>query len=75
MTIGTSMDQKICLISWTGFSQVVLLEERTPDGYICGRGERLIKRQVTSWPDHSWPELWTKIGKNCQAEGEAKVVK
>ena len=35
--------------SWTGLTQFTLLEEKPPDG--------LTRRQLTSRPDHSWPEL------------------
>ena len=31
---------------------------------ICGPGERLTKRQATSRPDHSWPELWRGMARN-----------
>ena len=43
--------------SWTGFTQFTLLEEKPPDGYMWS-GVRLTRRQVTSRPDHLWPELW-----------------
>ena len=42
--------------SWTGFTQFTLLDEKPPDGYMWSGG-RLTKRQVTSRPDHLWPEL------------------
>ena len=42
--------------SWTGFIQFILLEEKPPDGFLCS-GERLTKKQLTSSPDHLWPEL------------------
>ena len=58
---------------WTGFTQFTLLEEKPPDGYMWS-GERLTRKQLTSRPDHLWPELWEKMGKIGQAEGEAKVV-
>ena len=45
--------------SWTGFTRFTLLEEKPPDGYVWS-GKRLTKRQVTSRPDHLWPELWIK---------------
>ena len=58
---------------WTGFTQFILLEEKPPDGFLWS-GERIITRkQLTSRPDHLWPEVWEKMGE-CQAEGEAKVV-
>ena len=42
---------------WTGFTQITLLEEKPPDGYMWS-GERLTRKQLTSRPDHLWPELW-----------------
>ena len=44
---------------WTGFTQFTLLEEKAPDGKMWS-GERLTRKQVTSRPDHLWPELWIK---------------
>ena len=35
---------------------------------------RLKKKQLTSRPDHLCPELWKSMGKECKAEGKAKVV-
>ena len=60
MTIGISMDQEICLIFWTGFTQFILLEEKPPNGCLWSGGG-LTKRQATSRPDYLWPELWTKL--------------
>ena len=42
--------------SWTDFTQFTQLEERPPDGYMWS-GERLTRKQLTSRPDHLWPEL------------------
>ena len=34
---------------------------------ICGPGrERLTRKQLTARPDHSWPELWIKMGRNAK---------
>ena len=41
--------------SWTSFTQLNLLEEKLPDGYMWS-GRRLTRRQLTSRPGHSWPE-------------------
>ena len=57
--------------SLTGFTQFTFLEEKSPHGYMWS-GERLTRKQLTSRPDHLWPELWIQIGKKGQAEGEAK---
>ena len=55
---------------WTGFTQFILFEEKPPDGYMWS-GERLTK-QLTSRPDHLWPELWTKLGRNAQLKERQK---
>ena len=34
--------------------------------------ERLTRQQVTSRPDHLWPELWTKLGRNAQLKERQK---
>ena len=44
----------------TGFTQFTLLEEKLPDGYMWS-GERLKRKQLTSRPDHLWPELWERM--------------
>ena len=58
---------------WTGFTQFTLLEEKAPDGYMWS-GESLTRKQLTSRPDHLWPELWKSMGKHAKVQGEAKVV-
>ena len=50
---------------WTGFTQFTLLEEKAPDGYMWSGG-RLTRKQLTSRPDHLWPELWKSIGKHAK---------
>ena len=57
--------------SWTGFTQFTLLEEKPPDGYMWS-GERLTRRQSTSRPDHLWPELWIKMGRNAKLKEKQK---
>ena len=51
--------------SWTGFTQFTLLEEKPPDGFLWSK-ERLTRRQLTSRPDHLWPELWINMGRNAK---------
>ena len=53
--------------SWTGFTQFTLLEENIPNGYIWS-SERLTRQQLTSRPDHLWPELWTKLSRNAEKQ-------
>ena len=57
--------------SWTGFTQFTLLEEKAPDGYMWS-GERLTRRQLTSRPDHLWPELWIKLARNAKLKEKHK---
>ena len=60
--------------SWTGFTHVYSVRRETSRRIYVVRGETDKTGQVTSGPDHLWPELWGKKEKECQAEGEAKVV-
>ena len=57
--------------SWTGFTQFTLSDEKPPDGYMLSGG-RPTKRQATSRPDHLWPELWEKMGKNAKLKEKRK---
>ena len=60
---------------WTGFTQFTLLDEKPPDGYIyMWSGERLTRKQLTSRPDHPWPELWKSMGKNAKLKEKQKMV-
>ena len=56
---------------WTGFTQVSLLEEKAPDGYMWS-GVRLTRKQLTSRPDHLWPELWKSMGKHAKLKEKQK---
>ena len=58
---------------WTGFTQLTLLDEKAPDGFLWS-GWRLTRKQLTSRPDHLWPTVMEINGKECQAEGKAKMV-
>ena len=57
---------------WTGFTQFTLLEENLLTD--IWSGERLTRKQLKSRPDHLWPELWTKLGRNPQLKERQKVV-
>ena len=35
-------------------------------------GERLTRKQLTSRPDHPWPELWKSMGKNAKLKEKQK---
>ena len=56
---------------WTGFTQFTLLDEKAPDGYMWSGG-RLTRKQLTSRPDHLWPEPWTKLGRNAKLREKQK---
>ena len=56
---------------WTGFTQFTLLDEKPPDGYMWS-GVRLTRKQLTSRPDHLWPELWKSMGKNAKLKEKQK---
>ena len=71
-TIGTSMYQEICLLLDRFHPVYSFRRETSRRIYVVHR--RLTRRQLTSRPDHLWQELWEKMGKKCQAEGQAKVV-
>ena len=57
--------------SWTGFTQFILLEEKLSNGYMWS-GWRLTRKLLTSRPDHLWPELWDKMGKNAKLKEKQK---
>ena len=56
---------------WTGFTQFTLLDGKAPDGYMWS-GERLTRKQLTSRPDHLWPELWKSMGKHAKLKEKQK---
>ena len=56
---------------WTGFTQFTLLEEKPPNGYMWS-GWRLTRKQLTSRPDHLWPELWKSMGKHAKLKEKQK---
>ena len=55
----------------SGFTQFSLLEEKPPDGFMWS-GRRLTRKQLTSRPDHLWPELWKSMGKNAKLKEKQK---
>ena len=56
---------------WTGFTQFTLLDENAPDGYMWSGG-RLTRKQLTSRPDHLWPELWKSMGRHAKPKEKQK---
>ena len=69
MIIGTLVALETCLILGQ-VSHNLLFWKKKLQTDICG--ERLTKRQVTSRPDHLWPELWTKLGKHAMLKEKQK---
>ena len=59
---------------WTGFTQFTLLDEKAPDGYTWS-GRRLTRKQLTSKARSSKARVMEVNGKECKAEGKAKVVR
>ena len=49
-----------------------LLEEKPPEGCMWSGGGRLTRKLLTSRPDHLWPELWEKMGKNAKLKEKQK---
>ena len=56
---------------WTGFLQFTLLEEKPPERFMWSR-VRLTRKQLTSRPDHLWPELWKSMGKHAKLKEKQK---
>ena len=56
---------------WTGFTQFTLLDEKALDGFMWS-GRRLTRKQLTSRPDHLWPELWKSMGKHAKLKERQK---
>ena len=56
---------------WTGFTQFTLLENKPREGLMWSR-ERLTRKQLTSRPDHLWPELWKSMGKHAKLKEKQK---
>ena len=58
---------------WTGFTQFTLLEEKPPDGYMWS-GEEINEKTADIQARSFMARTLENNGKECQAEGEAKVV-
>ena len=69
MIIGISMDLETCQI--LGQVSHNLLDEKAPDGCMWS-GRRLTRKQLTSRPDHLWPELWKSMGKHAKLKEKQK---
>ena len=56
---------------WTGCTLCTLLEEKTSLRIHVVR-ERRTRKQLTSRPDHLWPELWKSMGKHAELKEKQK---
>ena len=65
------MDLETCLILGQ-VSHNLLHWKKNLQTDICGPGERFTRKQLTSRPDHLWPELWEKMGKNAKQKEKQK---
>ena len=66
-----NMALETCLILGQVSHNFTLLDEKAPDGYTWSGG-RLTRKQLTSRPDHLWPELWKSMGKNAKLKEKQK---
>ena len=58
--------------TWTGFTHNLLYWKRKFPTDICGPGWRLTRKQLTSSPDHLWPELVESMGKHAKLKEKQK---
>ena len=56
---------------WTGFTQLLYWKKNLQTD-MCGPGERLTRKQLTSRPGHLWPELWKSMGKHAKLKEKQK---
>ena len=68
MIIGISMGQENCLIHGQVSLDLFSWKKTSKRRYV----ERLTRKQLTSRPDHLWPELWDKVGKNAKLKEKQK---
>ena len=57
---------------WTRFHTVYSIGRKTSRRKMWS-GKRLMRKQPTSRPDHSRPELWTSMGKNAKLKERQKL--
>ena len=71
MIIGMSMGQETCRILGQVSPKLLNWKKKPPDGYMWS-GRRLTRKQLTSRPDHLWPELWKSMGKHAKLKEKQK---
>ena len=71
MIIGTLMGQETCLIhGQVSLNLLCWKKKLTTD--ISGPGEDKTRKQLTSRPDHLWPDLWKTMGRNAKLKEKQK---
>ena len=71
MIIGISMGQEICLIHGQVSLNLFYFQEKVPNGYMWS-GRRSTRKQLTSRPDHLWPEILKTMGRNAKLKEKQK---
>ena len=71
MILEISMGQETCLIHGQ-VSHNLLHWKKNLQKDICGPGWDKREKQLTSRPDHLWPELWKTMGKNSKLKEKQK---
>ena len=70
MIIGISMGLETCLILGQVSRSLLYWKKKLPTD--MWSGERLTRKQLTSMPDHLWPELWKSMGKHAKLKEKQK---
>ena len=63
--IGISKETETCQIRGQDSHDSPYWKKKPPDGHAWS-GERLTKKQTTSWPDYLWPEMWKDMSEAAQ---------
>ena len=71
MIIGISMGQEICLIHGQVSLNLFYWKRKLPTD-ICGLVRDWREKQLTTRPDHLWPELWKSMGKHAKLKEKQK---
>ena len=71
MISGISMGLETCLILGQVSLNLLYWKKNLPNGYMWSGG-RLTRTQLTSRPDHLWPELWKSMGKHAKLKEKQK---
>ena len=71
MTIGISMGLETCVILGQVSHNLLYSTKKALDGYMWS-GWRLTRKQLTSRPDHLWPEVWKSMGKHAKLKEKQK---